>query len=181
MEIVSVHTVGEQLVSDTSDKSGALFISQESGGKKKRKKRKRKGLSAHLFVEFLKNNNIFTLIFIVSSILVASFVAAYFLEVGINEGLYTCMVSDPNGPCKADWGGAYDVITNAGLVVFGRNLVNLDAYTCKLIGKHPERVPYLKLGAETFGKWNKQLIKSTSSELRVNYQGPLRNKIPLRC
>jgi voltage-gated potassium channel len=86
MEIVSVHTMGEQLVSDISDKSGAFIISQESGRKKKRKKRKRKGLSTHLLVEFLKNNNIFTLIFIVSSILVASFVAAYFLEVGINEG-----------------------------------------------------------------------------------------------
>ena len=86
VEIASVHTVGDQLLADFSDRSGVFIPSQESGSKKKPRRRKRKAVSAHILVEFLKNNNIFTLIFIVSSILVASFVAAYFLEVGINEG-----------------------------------------------------------------------------------------------
>jgi uncharacterized protein (DUF362 family) len=91
--------------------------------------------------------------------------------VGINEGLYTCMVSDPNGQYKADWGGAYDVICDSGLVIFGGNLTHLDAYTCKLISKDPEKVPYLKLAKEVFGEWDKKFLDSTKPQFKVKYKG----------
>ena len=81
------------------------------------------------------------------------------------------MVSDPSGPYKAGW-GVYDVIKDSGLVVFGRNVAHLDAYTCKLIGKYPERVPYLRLATKEFGEWDKTLIDSTNPELRVMIKGP---------
>ena len=103
---------------------------------------------------------------------------ALFNVVGINEALHTCMVSDPNGPYKANWGSCYDVIKNAGLVAFGRDLVNLDAFTCKLLGKYPERVPYLRLATKAFGEWDTKLREATTPELRVKYQGPTRDQSP---
>jgi uncharacterized protein (DUF362 family) len=89
--------------------------------------------------------------------------------VGITEGLFTCVASGSNGQYKTSWGSAYDVIKNAGLVVFGTNLAHLDAYTLKLIGNYPERVRHLRLAKEVFGEWDNKFIESTKPQLKIKY------------
>jgi voltage-gated potassium channel len=59
---------------------------KQSVGKKKTRKRH---VRTYVFIEFLKNNNILTIIIVVTALLVLCFVGAYLFEAGFNEGFRT--------------------------------------------------------------------------------------------
>lgn len=59
---------------------------KQSGGKKKTRKRH---VRTYAIIEFLKNNNILTIIIVVTALLVLCFVGAYLFENGLNEGFRT--------------------------------------------------------------------------------------------
>jgi len=88
---------------------------------------------------------------------------ALFHVVGVNEGIRSAVHSHQIGKYETPW-GRYDLVENLGVVVFGSNLVDLDAFTCGLIGVEPSTVSYLKLASEVFGKWDEKKVEEALSD-----------------
>ena len=76
-------------MNELSNKPGIITLPQEISRKKKRKVNKKRLGSLIGFLEFIKNNSIFTLVFIVIGLLAAAYVSAYLFEVRINEEFRT--------------------------------------------------------------------------------------------
>ena len=96
--------------------------------------------------------------------------ASYFRLYGVNEALKTLVAADPEGEVKVPW-GRYSVKPGRGLVTHGPNLLELDAITCGLIDVDPEKVGYLRRGAEVFNPYRVEDVEDAEA-LRGRYLPP---------
>lgn len=89
---------------------------------------------------------------------------ALFNVVGICEGIFQLVTYCPEGQIQTPW-GKYNIIRDQGVVVFGEELVELDAFTARLFELDVTGRTLLKLGAQTFGSWDQKVIESAPSLL----------------
>jgi len=99
--------------------------------------------------------------------------SSLFETVGLFEALYSAVHYTRNGKHPLPWrdspSSRYNILENLGLVVYGDNLVDVDAYVCQLCGFHPEKVEHIKLAAEVFGKHGVWFNEGVSSVKQMIY------------
>jgi uncharacterized protein (DUF362 family) len=93
---------------------------------------------------------------------IAKVYASFFDVCGVCEAVSEVTVSRPEGEVKAPW-GSYDIVRGLGVVALGPNLVSLDAVLCGLIGVDPEKVSYLQKGEESFGEYDRRIVKEAKA------------------
>jgi len=81
---------------------------------------------------------------------------------GICEALNTTAFLHPEGKFENLYAGKYNIIKDLGVVVFGRDLVSLDAILCNLAGfDFKDFKAYINMAEEEFGSYDsKALIES---------------------
>jgi uncharacterized protein (DUF362 family) len=92
--------------------------------------------------------------------------ASYFPLYGVCEAFREATAMSPEGEVKVEW-GRYDVVRDLGFAALGGNLVSLDAVLSGLMGVDPEKVSYLALGEEVFGRYDRSPVdeaRAASSE-----------------
>ncbi|MFQ6095194.1 MAG: DUF362 domain-containing protein [Candidatus Bathyarchaeia archaeon] len=80
--------------------------------------------------------------------------ASLFRVYGICEAIRYATIRHPEGEVKVPW-GSYNIAKDLGVLALGRHLVSVDAILCGLIGIDPEKVSYIRLGEEAFGRYNR--------------------------
>ncbi len=83
--------------------------------------------------------------------------ASYFPLYGVCEAFREATVMSPEGEVEVEW-GRYDVVRDLGFAALGGNLVSLDAVLSGLMGVDPEKVSYLGLGEEAFGRYDRSPV-----------------------
>ena len=81
---------------------------------------------------------------------------------GICEALRYATVSHPEGEVKVPW-GSYNLVRDPGIVTLGQPLIYVDAVLCGLIGVDPEKVSYLRLGEEAFGRYERRWLEEAKA------------------
>ena len=97
---------------------------------------------------------------------IARVYASYFELYGVCEAFREATAMSPEGEVEVEW-GRYDVVRDLGFAALGGNLVSLDAVVSSLMGVDPEKVSYLGLGEEVFGRYDRspdEEAKAASSE-----------------
>ncbi|MGD2200903.1 MAG: DUF362 domain-containing protein [Candidatus Bathyarchaeota archaeon] len=88
----------------------------------------------------------------------AKLYASHFDLYGVCEAIREATAPNPQGHVEVGW-GRYDVIKDLGFAAGGRDLVNLDAVICGLIGVEPSEVSYLALGEKAFGAYDSDQVE----------------------
>lgn len=87
--------------------------------------------------------------------------AALFKVYGICEGIHYARLYNRNHESGGE--GQYNLYENLGFVASGQNLVSIDSVLCGLVVVDPNTLPYLHLGQEIFGAYDRSSIEAAKA------------------